>query len=135
MVANSKEETKAAFSKRLNDVLDEREDIPRARGRRQWIAKRYRVSVETARKWLMGLDMPDGVNLARIAGDLKISPDWLRSNVGHPRPQPTDPLFDELTRTWPSLRPEDRADVVKYAKFRRAEPPVPQPPGRRSRQP
>lgn len=134
VVANTKEQTKAGFSKRMNGILDERADVPKTRGRRQWIAKRYSVSVETARKWLMGLDMPDGVNLARIAEDLEVSADWLRANVGSPYPNPDDPLFDELTRTWPSLRTEDRAEVVKYARFRQGSFPAgPTQPGKRSR--
>jgi hypothetical protein len=123
MVVQNKAETREAFSRRFNAVLDERGDCPEARGRRQWVAKRYKVSVETARKWLSGLDMPDGANSARICNDLKVNENWLRAGTGPPREPENDPTLDELTRTWPSLDPAARLEVLHFARFRKSTPP------------
>lgn len=121
VVAHNKEQTRAAFSKRLNAVLDEVKDCPARRGRRQWVAKRYGVSVESARKWLTGEDMPDGTNSARIAADLGINDGWLRSGVGPMRPPVSDAVLDELTRTWPSLDTSVRLEILRFVQFRKTD--------------
>lgn len=120
VVALTKQEVRAAFSRRLNRVLDETPSVPKTRGRRTWVAKRYGVSIETARKWLTGVDVPDEGNGARIATDLQISLDWLRAGIGSPRAAAeTDRILDELVAVWASLGEGDRKEVVKFAKFRR----------------
>lgn len=128
VVVITKEQAKAAFSRRLNQVLDEDANVPKERGRRSWVAKRFSVSIETARKWLTGLDLPDEGNFARIVADLHVSAEWLRSGQGDRRPQESDPVMDELQAVMRSLPTEDREEVLRYAKFRQGNPTPPRPP-------
>ena len=64
-----KEAAKAAFAKWLDSALTAN-GIVEGRGRPQVVAKRYRVSVPAARKWLEGVGMPDMAQLAVIVRDL-----------------------------------------------------------------
>jgi transcriptional regulator with XRE-family HTH domain len=82
----------SAFAERLALALDamEQAGCPRARGRALWVANRYGVSGEAARKWLVGLAIPDQANLARIADDTCFSVNWLHAGIGSPRSSGVD---------------------------------------------
>ncbi len=119
MVVPTKDEARAAFSSRLAEVITDQPDRPGPRELRGWVAKRYRVSVETARKWLMGLEIPDHTNAVRIATDLKVSLDWLLTGHGQKQPPPHDPLFDTLVRYWRQLTgTQDREEVIRFLRWR-----------------
>jgi len=120
VVAMSKDQVRKAFSRRLNGVLDEIADISgdNRRRRRSWMRDRYKVSVETARKWLTGIDLPDQMHLAMLAADLKVSSDWLLTGNGARRPPVQDQLLEELLTIWPQLSSDDRHEVLRYAHYR-----------------
>lgn len=63
--------SKADFARRLVEAIADSGRAPTDRSRwRSWLAKTYGVSVETARKWLVGEAIPETERLATIALDL-----------------------------------------------------------------
>lgn len=76
-VVAQKERARADFAKRLNEALDEHVDAAAGRQRRAWVATRFGVSVEAARKWLVGESTPDTARLSEIATELGVNVDWL----------------------------------------------------------
>lgn len=116
-----------AFSRRFAQVLDGRDEVPRTRGRRSWVAKKWSVSIETARKWLMGLDIPDRAHLAAICTDLRASPDWMLTGLGSRHLADDDALLDRLVSAWCLLEVDHREQLVALAVFmsQRAPPAAP----------
>lgn len=128
MVALTKEQAREGFAKRFNEALNETPEVPKDRGRIAWVAKRYRVTGEAARKWVRGEDIPDRANLANISRDLGVNSEWLFAGLGNKRPIVVDALRVELDEVWASLEPNDRTEVLNFARFRMGRPPAPQPP-------
>lgn len=117
MVAAQKDQAKAGFSRRLSETLDGNELIPRGRGRRQAVAKRLKVSVESVRKWLSGEAIPDQAHLALLAGWLGVSADWLLTEKGRPL-LASDELLVALESIWRILPVESRTEVIAFARFK-----------------
>lgn len=116
------------FSRRFGEVLNDLEEVPRTRGRRTWIAKKWRVSTETARKWLIGLDIPDRAHLAAICTTLRVSPDWMLTGLGRRNLQDDDALFDRLQTVWGYLSDDNREQLVALAIFLHGRAPQAPPP-------
>lgn len=119
MVDTAKEAARAAWSEWLNSVLDQKE-VPR-RGRPGWLrqflkSNGLKVSYETCRKWLAGLDLPDRANEAVLCKSLEIGR------------QPADIQFAELTEIWDSLPPARKEFVLATAKMAQAASTVEQKP-------
>lgn len=68
-MVSSKEQIKATFATWLNSALDAA-GIAQGRGRAGVVAKRYKVSIPAARKWLEGIGLPDMAQLGVIVADL-----------------------------------------------------------------
>jgi hypothetical protein len=68
-MVSSKDRTREQFSAWFNQALDDA-GVIRGRGRPQEVAKRYKVSVPAARKWLTGQATPDSARLISIVEDL-----------------------------------------------------------------
>ena len=81
MGADTGKRTKDALAKRLGEAFT-LAGVPDGRGRRSAIAKRYGVSVETARKWLVGESVPETWRFAIFAKDAGVSADWLLTGRG-----------------------------------------------------
>lgn len=72
-MVSTKEQVKQTFAGWLNAALDAAGVQP-GRGRAGAVAKRYKVSVPAARKWLDGVGLPDMAQLAVIVSDLSGTP-------------------------------------------------------------
>lgn len=74
----SDDDIRSGFSSRLAACIAASPLAPPAgRSMRAWLATRYGVSQEAARKWLSGLAIPETTKLARIALDLGTSVEHL----------------------------------------------------------
>lgn len=69
-MVSSKDKARQQFAAWLGDALD-RAGVVKARGRPQAVAKRYKVSVPAARKWLIGTSVPDSARMLTIVQDLE----------------------------------------------------------------
>lgn len=69
--------SKVSFARRLNAAMDACVKVPKGRQRRSWVAKRYGVSIESARKWLVGESIPRTSLLSTIAKDIGANMDSL----------------------------------------------------------
>jgi hypothetical protein len=117
MGTDERRAARESFSERLGEVLDAVTDVPRTRGRRTWVAKQWNVSVETARKWLVGLDIPDRAHLAAICAKLGVSPDWMLTGRGQRYLTEPDELLDRFLATWARLSEQNREEIVALATF------------------
>lgn len=82
MVATD-DDIRADFSQRLAKALKESSLAPDdPRSWRPWMAKRYGVSQEAARKWLSGMAIPEMTKLAKISVDLDKTADYLLTGRG-----------------------------------------------------
>jgi len=82
MVA-SKDKIRLRFAERLDEALT-KAGAPAGSGRRTWMKNRYGVSVESARKWLSGISLPDAARMLVIAEDLHVAAEWLLTGNGVP---------------------------------------------------
>lgn len=119
----TKEETRLAFARRLNDALNDMAECPKAtenggRGRAAWVARRYKISGEAAATWLDGRKMPVPANLTRLAVDLNVTPQWLQAGHLPKHPSDFDPTLTDIFDVLSNLPPNDRKEVLKYARFR-----------------
>ncbi len=119
MVA-SRDQAKREFSERLHEALDElarSEGCPprHERGRTAWVARRYGVSGEGAGKWLDGRVLPDQTNIARIAADLRVTPQWLQAGQLPKRPMEDAPDLKQLRDVWHDLDETGRHQVLEFA--------------------
>lgn len=124
----TKAQARQDFSRWLNDVCD-RLDAPR-RGRPGWLRKRLasrglKVSYETCRKWLGGLDIPDRANEGILLEALGVKL----------VPQATDAAYEALRRYWMDLPPEAQEHVLETARMAHAAFHAPAPVKQRKRGP
>ena len=118
----SRIDTKSEFALRLAAALDTVKECPRDRGRRQWIAREFAVSVETARKWLEGLAIPDQTNLSRLSARTGVSPAWLfAANGNRIADGSADPYSDKLAGMWDQLDDEAKKQILSFATVRIAK--------------
>ena len=148
MVAIAKDREKEAFADRLNKAYDRMSGAP-GRGRRaSWLSRElsrkhgsHVVSVETCRKWLSGLAMPDQAHMGMLAKHADVDVNWLHTGEPSRSKQPTERRGDalavvhgvQLTREgalfgaeWEKLGPDGREAVctiveLLVAKQRRIE--------------
>lgn len=73
----------AAFARRLNRTLDEAGFVV-GRRRTAALAQEHEVSRETARKWLVGLALPELPRLIELAVRHQVSFEWLATGRGGP---------------------------------------------------
>lgn len=117
------ETAKQAFSRRLNEALDELPDCPR-RGRAAWLskavsaAKRSKISQEAARKWLNKKSVPEDDNMAIVAHVAKVETAWLQHESGPKRIRPDDEQSTILKNIWEGLSHEERQAVIDFARFK-----------------
>ncbi len=124
---------KEGFAKRFNEALDElplSEECPRShpdgRGRAAWVARRYKISNEGAAKWLDGRVIPDQTNIARVAQDLGVTPQWLHSNQLPKRPAFLDDISNRMCEVWKQIHdPGARKEVLDFARYKAGLPPDP----------
>ncbi|MGI9213004.1 MAG: hypothetical protein ACR2HF_11080 [Methylococcaceae bacterium] len=81
MYENKDAKIRTDFSTRLDWALTYA-GVPEGKPRRAAVAKRFSVSVETARKWLSGLVLPDPWRILSIAGELEVCAEFLLTGQG-----------------------------------------------------
>ena len=75
---------KIKFANRLNLALDRANIAKKGKGRQLQMAELFKVSQESARKWLEGKSFPDTKRIFEIAQQLQVSPEWLLFGIGTP---------------------------------------------------
>ena len=103
MVAIAKDREKEAFADRLNKAYDRMSGAP-GRGRRaSWLSRElsrkhgsHVVSVETCRKWLSGLAMPDQAHMGMLAKHADVDVNWLHTGEPSRSKQPPERRGDAL---------------------------------------
>lgn len=94
----------ADFSKRLNEVLDEKNFPAKHEGRQTKAALRFGVTQKAARKWLEGEGLPKTSRINAIARELGVRAAWLLSGDG---PKYAGQLIEA------DLAPETLADLKR----------------------
>lgn len=114
MTVITRDEAKEGFARRFNEALDDVAECPpqAGRGRTAWVARRYEISQEGAAKWLDGRTLPDQTNMARIAGDLNVTPHWLWADQLPKRP----PNDLDLVRLYEDTDDLGRSNILESAK-------------------
>lgn len=113
MVVSDRNEVKARFSKRLNELLDE-EGAPQ-RGRRQWLCRKFNsaFSHEAARKWLEAEAMPDMAHLSMLCTYFGWAVDYLFTGAGPRRAGRGDPILAEINNGWRELDEDAQRHVLR----------------------
>jgi transcriptional regulator with XRE-family HTH domain len=113
----SGDDEKLAFAARLNELCGEA-GLPAERGRQTRLAKLFEVTPNAARKWLLGLGLPELEVAIRIAKWADVNVEWLLTGRGAKSGDkvPTRALVvDEVLR---SGTPAERRELVKYVEYR-----------------
>ena len=115
---------KQAFSARLREICAEKQ-LP-DRGRQSALASLFSVTPNAARKWLLGLGLPETEVAIRIAKWADVNYEWLMTGRGLMRGDkvPTRALVvDEVLRRG---TPADRKEVVNFLRYKleNAEAPI-----------
>lgn len=116
----STQSEREAFSRRLNQVLDELRAPAKGAGRQSWLGKQFKVSQKGARKWLEGEAIPQGTRLSEMAQRWRLHFEWLATGRGamwlNGEPGPLDEQrADEL-----ASRAEQEAAAIDLARLERA---------------
>lgn len=90
-----------AFSKRLEQALDNHPRCPADYGRLTWVARelahqRINVTIETVRRWLTGLSIPRREKMAALAKILHVDETWLAMGVQPLSPAVNAGVLEEL---------------------------------------
>lgn len=127
MVASpAKDEARELFSKNLNAELSAQEAPDR--GRPDWLRRkllsdgRLKVSRETCRKWLAGLDIPDQAHMSILISVFRLNLQKLRTGTWEPPPGAHDENFVRLVKAWPDLDDRSRALVMGIIDLARERP-------------
>ena len=107
---------KQLFAKRLNEVCADK-GLPE-RGRQTALARLFKVTATAARKWLVGVGMPETELAIHIAKWADVNFEWLMTGrgpkVGDKVPT-RDLVVDEIMRHG---TPEERRELINYIKYR-----------------
>lgn len=82
-MVSTKDKAREQFAEWFGRALDEA-GVIKGRGRPQAVAKRYKVSVPAARKWLLGTSVPDSARMLTIVQDLGGSPEATGTSYAAP---------------------------------------------------
>lgn len=125
VVALSKDGMKSEFSKRLSaalDSLDESFGCPRSdkySGRIPWLANRFGVTPEAARKWLAGETIPDQTHMLIMIDDLQLRPGQLMGGLADDG-LAADHFGIKLLRIWGELSKDAKRKLVAFAEVEAA---------------
>lgn len=86
---NNSDEAKIAFSKRLNEALDEKGFAVRGRAQRLKREAKLNISDRAINKWLKAEGLPEHQNLEVLAQFLDVSFNWLAAGQGEKIVKPT----------------------------------------------
>lgn len=109
-------EVKAAFAIRLAELCDDLK-IPTA-GRQTALARRFGVSAGAARKWLLGLGMPELDMAVQIAQAARVNVLWLLQGVGPKRGEAFDTAPGELLDAVQRLPDDDGQQVFDFIRYK-----------------
>lgn len=113
-MAISKE--KSDFARRLNELCTEQE-LPE-RGRQSALATKFHVTPNAARKWLLGLGLPELEVAIRMADWAKVNVEWLLTGRGPKRGHLVETKALVVAEALQSLPAEERAATLDYIKYK-----------------
>lgn len=110
-------DVKQQFAGRLHELCDDM-DLPRGRGRQSALAAKFGVSPNAARKWLLGLGMPELDLAIRLASAAHANVLWLLQGVGPKRGDAFDTTPGELLDAVQQLPPDDGQQVFDFIRYK-----------------
>lgn len=103
-----KRAARQAFARRLGIALSGA-GIADDQFRRGWVSRTFGVSVESARKWLVGEAMPDTARIEGIARELGVAANWLLSGTEETqRTAIADPEGSYIVDRWQDQKSNSR---------------------------
>lgn len=116
---------KIAFSRRLNEALDDAGFAEKGAGRQVALAAKCKVSQNAVRKWLEGESIPEVSRLMQLAVDFNVAFEWLATGRGEKRATPkADPALSVLAARY-TTADEATRQLIELA-LARPEEPVPE---------
>lgn len=110
-------DVKRQFALRLHELCDDM-GLPRDRGRQTALASKFGVSPNAARKWLLGLGMPELELAIRLAHTAHANVLWLLQGVGPKRGEEFDTTPGELLDAVQQLPPDDGQQVFDFIRYK-----------------
>lgn len=105
----NRDAVRAAFSERLNRLLDHYDVPAKYAGRQIAIKTKLGVSQESARKWLEGESFPREATIAKICEAYPCRKAWLHHGE---EPMLHDKMTQELMERWNSYSDQEKADLL-----------------------
>lgn len=131
MVANvKKDDLRREFGRWLSRELIAK-GMPESRGgpgwlkKELWIRGRIKISYESCRKWLIGLEFPEQAHLKALGDIFGISHSPMTGNLSPTKPKETDEQLEELLFLWQDLDTDGKDHVVTSAKLAKRASPFP----------
>lgn len=109
-------DVKCAFAMRLDEVCDDLE-LPRT-GRQTAMARRFGVTAGAARKWLLGVGMPELDKAIEIANAARVNVTWLLQGTGPKRGDEVDTTPGELIDAVQRLPDPDGQQVFDFIRYK-----------------
>lgn len=108
---------KQQFAARLSEVCDAK-GIASGRGRQSALAMQFGVSPNAARKWLLGLGLPELDLAVKIANWGDVNVNWLLQGVGPIRGEKMEPAAEIVSEGITQLPVEDRQQVFDFLRYK-----------------
>ena len=108
---------KTAFAARLAEVC-QRMGLPDEHGRQSALAKVFGVTPNAARKWLLGIGMPELDLAIRLADWGGVNVQWLLQGVGPKLVDSGDTTPGELFDAVTDLPPDDGQQVFDFIRYK-----------------
>lgn len=110
-------DVKTDFARRLHDVCDDLGLLP-GRGRQTALAKRFGLTPNAARKWLLGIGMPELDKAIEIANAARVNVLWLLQGAGPKRGDAFDTTPGELLEAVQQLPANEGQQVFDFIRYK-----------------
>lgn len=99
------------FAARMNEICDDK-GLTKAHGRQAELGRKFDVTPKAARRWLLGLGLPELVMAIRIAEWADVNLNWLLQGVGPKRGNRIDARLAVLDDAIHSLPRDQGLDLI-----------------------
>ena len=110
-------DVKADFARRLHEVCDDL-GLQRGRGRQTALARQFGLTPNAARKWLLGLGMPERDTAIEIANAAHVNVLWLLQGAGPKRGEAFDTAPGELLEAVQHLPANEGQQVFDFIRYK-----------------
>lgn len=110
-------DVKADFARRLHDVCDDL-GLVSGRGRQTALANHFGLTPNAARKWLLGIGMPELDKAIEIANAARVNVLWLLQGAGPKRGEAFDTAPGELLEAVQHLPANEGQQVFDFIRYK-----------------